>query len=122
MPNDLDVQVYIDGARHTQVDINIVLNEKSGIEATVIMDPTSSTTKEFRVDHINYVLSAGLEVDLWWEGEPHKMIRHLEGRGMVDRHIQNTAEKKTGRILLSAEGWKEGKPLRGSITVEAIKL
>jgi len=126
MTTPVEIDVENDGARNTILNINIALDRKS-MEPMVIMDVPKAVDSyyhptKYRIDHINYVLHRDLSVDLWWEDDPPKLIRHLEGRGMMDRHLHNTAgDTKTGRVLMTASGWKEGKPLLGSITIEAVK-
>lgn len=129
----LATHVAIDGPRNTTLEINLTV-DGDGIEPTVILDPRKrfvdpiTPTTKYRVDYINYVLHKDLAVDLWWEadGEQPVLLRHLEGRGMIDAEksggLNNTAgENKTGCVMLSASGWTKGLPLTGSLTIEAIK-
>lgn len=130
----LSVHKSVDGPRNTVIEVSISL-DNGAIEPTVILDPSKNyvdpltPTTKYRIDYINYVLHRDMHVDLWWEvdgEEEHKLVRHLEGRGFLDTQsrggLTNTGgENKTGSILLSAYGWKEGMPLTGSLTIEAIK-
>jgi len=126
MKNLIEIDVECDGARNSVLNINIALDQPT-MDAVVILDKPLSKDRthhptKYRIDHLNYVLHNELAVDLWWEDDPPKLIRHLEGRGIMNRHLNNTAsEKKTGRVLMSCSGWKSGSPLLGSITIEAIK-
>ena len=128
----MTLKIPNDGARNAVLEVNLLLDSEKGIAPTVVLDPSKlyvdphTPTSKLRIDYINYVLHSGMEVDLWWETDgEHELIRHLEGRGMVDveNHggIHNTAPGKTGSIMLSATGWTEGKPLKGSLTIEAVK-
>jgi hypothetical protein len=126
MKNPIEIDVENDGARNAILNINICLDRESMDPVVILEKPTSVDRNihptTYRIDHLNYVLHRDLTVDLWWEDEPPKLIRHLEGRGVMDRHLRNTAsESKTGRVLMSCSGWKTGKPLLGSITIEAVK-
>jgi hypothetical protein len=126
MTRPVEIDVENDGARNAILNINICLDQPK-MEPVVILDKPTSVDRfhhptTYRIDHLNYVLHKDLVVDLWWEDEPPKLIRHLEGRGMMDRHLHNKgSEKKTGRVLMTAYGWKAGNPLFGSITIEAVK-
>src|SRR5215468_12264426 len=96
----IEIDVENDGARNAILNINIALDRET-MDPVVILDKPESEDRlhqptKYRIDHINYVLHKELTVDLWWEDDPPKLIRHLEGRGMMDRHLHNTAgEKKT---------------------------
>ena len=129
----LKIHLANDGPRNTCIEVNLSVNHDP-IDPTVILDPhimykdPITPHSKYRIDYVNYVLHKELSVDLWWEtndGE-HELIRHLEGRGTLDIQsrggMSNTAgQAKTGRILLSADGWEEGDPLKGSLTIEAVK-
>lgn len=130
----LKIHLANDGPRNTCIEVNVSVNDDP-ISPTVILDPHKmykdpiTPHSKYRIDYINYVLHKDLAIDLWWEvdGEDgHELVRHLEGRGILDTQsrggLNNTAgDAKTGRILLSAYGWQEGAPLTGSLTIEAVK-
>jgi len=85
MTSPVEIDVENDGARNTILNINIALDRKS-MEPMVIMDVPKAVDSyyhptKYRIDHINYVLHRDLSVDLWWEDDPPKLIRHREGRG-----------------------------------------
>ncbi len=130
----LSIDVSHDGPRNTVLEVNISLDGDDGIRPTVILDPKKrfvdplTPTTKYRIDYVNYILHKELAVDLWWEadGDEPKLIRHLEGRGVLDTQsrggISNTlGENKTGCVMLSASGWTGGDPLTGSLTIEAVK-
>jgi hypothetical protein len=130
----LATHISVDGARNTTLEVNLSVDHDDGIKPTVILDPRKrfvdpiTPTTKYRVDYINYVFHKDLSVDLWWEidGEEPVLLRHLEGRGMIDAEKtgglhNNAGENKTGCLMLSAYGWTGGDPLKGSLTIEAVK-
>ena len=128
-----DPDVSVDGARNTVLEVNIIVDDERGITPSMLLDINKAhrdprtPPKTYRVDWIEYILHKDLEVDLWWQTkDAPRLLRHLEGRGKMELEARggahNTADHKTGCVLLSATGWTKGSnPIVGSLTIHATK-
>lgn len=128
-----ETEITIDGARNTIAEVNIVVDDVAGVKPKMLLDITKAyrdprtPPSTYRIDWVEFTLHKDLEVDLWWETlDGPRLLRHLEGKGKVEVEARggahNTADTKTGCVLLSASGWQKGSnPIVGSLTIHATK-
>lgn len=68
--------------------------------------------KGFRIDHIDFSISDGIEVQLWWEGMPDAIIVPLSGRNKFNYPdvggLTNNANSPTGGIRIMTSGYTSG--------------
>lgn len=137
MANALTTQVIIDGPRNTVVKVTGIL-DTSDLANTVIADPSTlagidntGTLKAagFRLVGMNYSIQDTLSVTLSWDATTPVVIETLTGRGATPPSVQryggltnNAGAGKTGKILLSTQGWAAAAVLHFTLLIELVKV
>ncbi len=103
------------------------------VGAVVLVDPAQlSAIDQFRscanvrIDRLIYTVEEGLAVTLWWEATANTRIIDLFKAGRQELHnfggiVNNAGAGKTGKLLLTTEGWTAGKLLEFTVTIELVK-
>jgi hypothetical protein len=114
MANSVTTQILVDGAVNAVVKIVGIL-DTSDVAPTAVVDPASftPTPTQFRIDRVTYTVEEGLDVRLQWDATSPVYIIDYVKAGHQDFKkfggLQNNAGAgKTGKILLSTEGWTAG--------------
>lgn len=110
MANSLTTQILIDGPRNAVVKVTATL-DTSDLALTTIVDPASfyDTPPQFRLMHIDYAMTDGIEAQLQWQGTPNSIMMPLAGRGRMSfvdfGGLTDNATTPTGRIQLLTTGY-----------------
>lgn len=118
MANSVNIQTILDGPRNCVIKVEGIL-DTSDLTSTVIADPATFTgmdntgavlAKGFIVDRVQFSIEDGLECRLAWDATSPTRIVELQGRGTekYDRFgglPNNSGAGRTGKILLSTQGW-----------------
>lgn len=115
MANSYTKQVLGDGPRNFNVKITGIL-DTSDEALTVVIAPSDCAyfvPRNFRLDGIEYAISDGIEVQLWWEGVPtDALLIAMTGRYDFEYGdtggITNNAGNPTGKIKLMTTGYITG--------------
>lgn len=121
MANAVTTQVLVDGPRNVIIKVDGYL-DTSDYPATAIADPATLSfvdngntykASQLRIDRIIYAIDEGLVVTLLWDATTPVRIVDLARSGHMEfqkgQGLQNNAGAgKTGKILLSTEGWGSG--------------
>jgi hypothetical protein len=104
-------QVLEDGARNYIVKLTAVLDTADQPMTTVVKPADCAVYKPtlFRIDHIDFTISDGIEVQLWWEGTPDAIILPMAGRNKFNYNdlggLINNASSPTGGIRIKTTGY-----------------
>ena len=134
MANIADIQVLIDGPRHTVVKLSGIL-DTSDIGVTDLLDPALRSdmgpfagmkASQYRIDRINYDVEDTLAINLFWDATADVLITSLTGRGEVDSYPygglqNNSGAGKTGKIQYSTAGWAVSGILSFTLILECSK-
>lgn len=121
MANSLTTQVIVDGPRNAVVKIVGIL-DTSDVTPTAVVDPATlgymdnanqQRASQVRIDRILYTVEEGLDVRLQWDATSPVYIIDLvkaghQELGQFGGYQNNAGAGKTGKILLSTEGWTAG--------------
>jgi len=121
MANSTSIQILEDGAAHTVLKLEGVLDTSDVSSAVVVdpavqssVDPTGSNylkATKYKLDRIIHNIEDGLSVNLFWDATTPVRIEELTGRAKVDYRdfggLQNNAGATgfTGKITYTTEGW-----------------
>jgi len=114
MANAYTKQILEEGSRNFIVKLTGVMDTSDQPLTTVITpaDCVGLRPKNFRIDHIDFTISDGIEVSLWWQGIPDAIIVPLSGRNKFNYPdvggLTNTAASATGGIRIQTTGWMFG--------------
>lgn len=134
MANTITTQVIVDGPRNTILKVSGRL-DTSDLAATTIADPAllagidnTGTVKaaKFRIAEMTYNIEDTLAVILAWDATTAVVAEELVGRGKLGaKHYggipNNAGTGRTGKLLLSTQGWVASAVLSFSLTLELIK-
>ena len=118
MANSVNTQIVQDGPRNVVIKVEGIL-DTSDLTSTVIVDPSvlagmdnTGTIKALGliVDRIQYSVEDLLELRLAWDATTPTRLVELDGRGTekFERFgglTNNSGAGRTGKILLSTQGW-----------------
>lgn len=135
MANTFDKTIVEDGWRNAVVRLTGVLDTSDAhlhpavsLQDFLTNDPVAGALYGFRVDHITFVIGAGIELLLSWGGGPNlEQLAPLAGRGRLDiwadgGWIPNTnIPGFDGSIWLDTSGFMTGKQ-NYTITLALVKL
>jgi hypothetical protein len=112
--NNYTTQILEDGERNFIVKQTGVL-DSSDQPMTTIFSPASCgqfKPKNFRIDHIDFTISDGIELQLWWEGTPDQIVLPMAGRNKFNYPdvggLQNNASSPTGGVRVKTTGYVTG--------------
>ena len=137
MANAVQTQILEDGPVNTVVKLTGQLDTSDEAENEKL-NPTTFTTsykrpQTWRIDHIDYSISDGIEIQLFWQATTPVVIIPIAGRGRMSFWnfgglLNNAllAAGFTGGIGLSATGlpgttYTAGKPFVYSVILELVK-
>lgn len=121
MANSTTIQILEDGAAHTVIKLEGVL-DTSDVSSTVVVDPAAQSSVDptgsnylkatkYKLDKIIHNIEDGLSVNLFWDATTPVRIEELTGRAKVDYRdfggLQNNAGATgfTGKVTYTTEGW-----------------
>ena len=121
MANSTTIQILEDGAAHTVIKLEGVL-DTSDVSSTVVVDPAAQSSVDptgsnylkatkYKLDKIIHNIEDGLAVNLFWDATTPVRIEELTGRAKVDYRdfggLQNNAGATgfTGKVIYTTEGW-----------------
>lgn len=118
MANSVNTQIVQDGPRNAVIKVEGIL-DTSDLASTVICDPAlltgmdnTGTVKALNliVDRIQFSIEDTLEARLAWDATTPTRLVELQGRGTEKYErfgglTNNAGAGKTGKILLSTQGW-----------------
>ena len=121
MANSTTIQILEDGAAHTVIKLEGVL-DTSDVSSTVVVDPAAQSSVDptgsnylkatkYKLDKIIHNIEDGLAVNLFWDATTPVRIEELTGRAKVDYRdfggLQNNAGATgfTGKVTYTTEGW-----------------
>lgn len=85
MANTFNVQILQDGPRNTAVKVAAILTASDLAQTNIILPANvMSNPADFLIDHIDYIIQDGLEVQLLWSGSTDQIGLPLAGRGRLD--------------------------------------
>ena len=128
MANSVNYQTIQDGPRNVVVKIEGIL-DTSDLASTVAVDPSllagmdnTGLVKalDLIVDRIQFSVEDTLEVRLAWDATTPTRMVELQGRGTEKYErfgglYNNSGAGRTGKILISTEGWAAAKILSFTI-------
>jgi hypothetical protein len=134
MANATSIQLILDGTRNAAVKLEGVL-DTSDVAQYVVVDPAALCGIDntlavkaagFTIDRIVYNVEDALAVTLFWDATTPVRIEELTGRGHMEYKKtgglpSNAGAGKTGKILMSTQGWSSGMILSYSIVLELKK-
>lgn len=135
MANSTSIQILEDGAVHTVVKLEGVL-DTSDISSTTVVDPAVQSSvdptgsnylkaSKYKVDKIIHNIEDGLSVNFFWDAGTPVRIEELTGRAKVDYRdfggLQNNASSPTGKITYTTQGWATGAILSFSVILYLTK-
>ena len=94
MANSTTIQILEDGAAHTVIKLEGVL-DTSDVSSTVVVDPAAQSSVDptgsnylkatkYKLDKIIHNIEDGLSVSLFWDATTPVRIEELTGRAKVD--------------------------------------
>ena len=118
MANSVNTQIIQDGPRNVVVKVEGIL-DTSDLASTVIVDPATLTGMDntgtlkalgLIVDRIQFSVEDLLECRLAWDATTPQRMVELAGRGTEKYErfgglTNNSGAGRTGKILLSTQGW-----------------
>lgn len=118
MANNVVITVLEDGPRWREIKVAATL-DTSDLAGTVIADPASGNFDPIGVNQNQFAISKGqwsvpnpMNALLYWEGTPNSLAMAMydaqEFSYWQFGDLQNDAASKTGRLLLSTNGWTAG--------------
>ena len=124
MANSVNTQIIQDGPRNVVIKVEGIL-DTANLASQVLVDPAALAgmdntgavkAKGLILDRIQFAIEDGLECRLAWDATAPTWIVELTGRGTekYDRFgglPNNSGAGRTGKILLSTEGWAAAKIL-----------
>ena len=128
MANSVNYQTIQDGPRNVVVKIEGIL-DTSDLASTVAVDPSTLAgmdntglvkALDLIVDRIQFSVEDTLEVRLAWDATTPVRMVELQGRGTEKYErfgglYNNSGAGRTGKILISTEGWAAAKILSFTI-------
>ncbi len=132
MANAFSTQILEQGPRNAVVKLTGLL-DTANEAITVKIDPASfdPVPADFRIDHIDYSISDGIEVQLFWDATTPSLIQPLAGRGRLGFSnfggLQNPKPTGwTGKIsqtttLLPGGTYTAGEPYTYALILELVK-
>ena len=138
MANSIDVRITEEGPRNAVVKITGVLDTTDAdLDPVITLGMFGNNDKGmiltgFRLDLVEYSISQGLEVVLYWmsnAGTPASQpILPLAGRGRIDAHNYGgfspdmTVPGYNGGIELDTKGYQPGTLQTFTVVLELVKL
>lgn len=118
MANSVNTQIIQDGPRNVVVKVEGIL-DTSDLASTVIVDPSTLAGMDntglikalgLIVDRIQFSVEDTLECRLAWDATTPVRMVELQGRGTEKYErfgglTNNSGAGRTGKILLSTQGW-----------------
>ena len=118
MANSVNTQVLQDGLRNVVIKVEGIL-DTSDLASTVIADPSTMAGMDntgavkalgLIVDRIQFSVEDTLECRLAWDATTPVRMVELQGRGTEKYErfgglTNNSGAGRTGKILLSTQGW-----------------
>ena len=118
MANSVNTQIVLDGSRNCVIKVEGIL-DTSDLASTVIVDPSTlqgmdntGTVKalDLIIERIQFSVEDLLECRLAWDATTPQRIVELQGRGTEKYErfgglTNNSGAGRTGKILLSTQGW-----------------
>ena len=137
MANSTTIQILEDGAAHTVIKLEGVL-DTSDVSSTVVVDPAAQSSVDptgsnylkatkYKLDKIIHNIEDGLSVNLFWDATTPVRIEELTGRAKVDYRdfggLQNNAGATgfTGKITYTTQGWVATQTLSFSVILYLTK-
>lgn len=135
MANSVTFQTLVDGDRNVVIKVDGYL-DTSDLAATTFADPatlssiaglTNGKATALRIDRILWAVDEGLDVRLQWDATSPVNILDLVKAGHWDAPVKfggftnNAGAGKTGKILVSTEGWSVGKIYEFTVTLWMVK-
>ncbi|MHB8413922.1 MAG: hypothetical protein ACYDB1_00810 [Acidiferrobacteraceae bacterium] len=133
--NVLTKQILEEGYRNAVVKLAGVLDSSNANESPAISltdftnnDSKAGSLSGLRVDHINFAISDGIEVQLLWNSLTPQLITPLAGRSKIDVTSDGglipdmTQPQFDGNINLTSTGWTPGSPFVFNILLRLVKL
>lgn len=132
MANAFTTHIFEQGPRNAVVQLTGLL-DTANEAITVKVDPANFAPVPvgFRIDHIDYSISDGIEVQLFWDATTPDLILPLAGRGRLGFSnfggLQNPKSTGwTGKIsqtttLLPGGSYTAAEPYIYSLTLELVK-
>lgn len=123
MANVLTTQTIQDGPRNLIVKVTGTL-DTSDVALTTIVTPSATfgAPPFVNLNHIDYSIQDGIEVQLQWQGTPNSPLMPLAGRGRMSfvdfGGIPDNATTPTGNIQMLTTGY----PTAGTILVFTLIL
>lgn len=127
MANATTTQSFIDGPRNLVIKVTGILDTSDISPAIVVVDPNTGQfpAAKCRLDRVNYAISDGLQVRLYWDATVPTLINVLSGRGRIDAYEfggeLNNAASPTGNITLATEGFATGVISAFTLLLEMVK-
>ena len=134
MANSVDYQITEEGPRNAVVKLTGILDTMDVSEVPAVSlsmflnNDNRMNLVGLRVDLIEWSISAGLEVNLAWNGATPQQIFPLAGRGRINSNNHGgflpdrTRAGYTGDINLTTANYVAGTTANFSIVLELIKL
>lgn len=134
MANSVDYQITEEGPRNAVVKLTGILDTMDVSEVPAVSlsmflnNDNRMNLVGLRVDLIEWSISAGLEVNLAWNGATPQQIFPLAGRGRINSNNyggflpDRTRAGYTGDINLTTANYVAGTTANFSIVLELIKL
>jgi hypothetical protein len=134
MSNKLEIQITQEGPRNAIVKLTGIIDTSDIVESPAISlvdclnNDVNLTLAGFRVDLIEWSMSAGMEIQLAWNGTIPQQIFPLAGRGRINStnyggFIPDTTRPGyDGSINLYSNGYAAGTVQNFTIILELIKL
>lgn len=115
MADTVTITVLEDGPRYRQLKVAVhqdVANLAGSVladPATGNFDPQGTNAGQFAIQHVQWSVPNPLVGQLFWEGAPNSVavVMYDAQEADFDKFgaVQNDAVTKTGRLLLSTNGW-----------------
>lgn len=118
MANSVNTQVLLDGPRNCVLKVEGIL-DTSDLSSQVLIDPATLAGMDFSgtqkalgliVERIQFSIEDTLEVRLAWDATTPQRMVELQGRATEKYErfgglINNSGAGRTGKILISTQGW-----------------
>ncbi len=134
MANSLGIKILQEGPRNAIVKLTGIL-DSSDITAASVIALSDFTNNDqnlyltgFRVDFIEFSMTNGIEINLFWNSNNPEQITPLAGRGKFGgRNYGGITPDSTragydGSITLSTTGFTVGIPANFTVILEMVKL
>lgn len=133
MANVTSTQILVDGPRNVVIKYDGIL-DTSDLSLTTLVDPATlsaldangTLATKLRIDKIVFDIEDTLALYLSWDANTDVRIGQFVGRGKIDAHkfgglTDNSGTGRTGKILVSTQGWAASAVLSFSVILEMVK-